>query len=402
MLIKSIESYSLISTSIKNDVVVNDYVRSLGEYELKYSFPGASSAIGLGLSENTLNFVTKIMYFVWPYFLMPVINVAILAKLLIFKLKLKGFTKKKFPSAVIFASGNTTLKVINKAIGVGPVILCRPGKRDHIDKSCDVLDSIQLLSLGELISIFFSAILLSFRFSYDSRFVSLRFYSMHFFELLAVAKVFDKFSSIEVLYTGDHFDRWATLLDMISADKKKVSKFCVIQHGALKNSNGVFPIDLEVKLKSVDFLYCFDEESYSIFSNSILDVEMAPPVSYFENKIELSKLDQFDGKSILVVGNSLCVDFHNELAKSICAVYGEQIRVYYKPHPTQERNNFSNEEWLIIRNSSFFPEVDLVVSYPSTLVEQYKAHAVPTVVHSLSARKQDIDNTLKDVLVGLG
>lgn len=383
--------YEYISYSVQNEVAVNDYyMELLGRRNIRYGFPGVSKLAEYKLDSWFVEILLFLLCFFWPIFLSPLVNFYFLVKSLKFKLGLKECPKNIFPHDLLFVSGNTTKSVLKKAVGENDAVLYRPRQKKEMVKECG-FDSLQLLSALNVLGVYWKSVYYTIRFSYDRRFSNNRLYSIFFFDLIVVARVFEKVGKLDALYTGDHFDRWAVLLDLISGDKARIGKFSVVQHGGLKDSNGHFPIKLAVKLKSVDHLYCYDEGSYCVFKNSIIDGGKEFSVKYFKNSIALSEVTDFDGATVLIVGSSLCFDFHIEVYKSLFIFFGDNLRVFYKPHPTQELKNTDKEDWQIILDPYFFPKVDLVISYPSTLVEQYKEHNIPVIVHSISATQNEIE-----------
>lgn len=389
MKIKSL--YEHVSYSVQNEVAVNDYyMELLGGRNVRYGFPGVSKLSAYKLDSWFVKVSLFLLYFFWPIFFSPLVSFYFLIKSLRFKLGLKKCPGNVLPHVLLFVSGNTTESVLKKAVGENNAVLYRPRQKKEMVRERG-FDSLQLLSVLNLLGVYWKSVCYTIRFSYDRRFSSNRLYSVFFFDLIVVARAFEKVGELDALYTGDHFDRWAVLLDLISGDNARIGKFSVVQHGGLKDSNGRFPIKLAVKLKSVDYLYCFDEDSYCIFKSLIIDSKKEFSVKYFKNSIALSEVTDFYGVTILIVGNALCFDFHVAMYKSLFVFFGGNLRVFYKPHPTQELKNIDNIDWQVILDSHFFPNVDLVISYPSTLVEQYREHNIPVIVHSISANQSEIE-----------
>lgn len=393
---KSKELYKYLALSVKNEVVVNDYFMSvLGSTNLKISFPGVSKFNNLGLNNRLAKILLRIVYHLWPFIFSPAVNIFYFIKCLRFKLNSRKCLGVSLPNELVFASGQTTLSVITKAVGESEAVLYRP--RQKIGGEDNYFDSLQLLSVFDLFQTLCYSIYFSIRYSYDSKTKVNRAYSVFFFDLIAVAKVFDKFGGLEKVYTGDHFDRWAIMLDLIAADKRKIKHLALVQHGSLKNSEGVFPLKLAVKLKSVQTLYCFDKESCDLFGEHIMQNKRCYSVDYFKNSIQLTDMGQIECTRVLIVGHFLCLSFHIELSKYISDVCSEKIQLFYKPHPTQEINGLENENWLTVTDSTIFPNVDFVISYPSTLVEQYGMHGIPVVIHSISRKENDLSSALNDI-----
>jgi hypothetical protein len=75
------------------------------------------------------------------------------------------------------------------------------------------------------------------------------------------------------------------------------------------------------------------------------------------------------------------------------------VQAFYKPHPTTGAGRQVAElRWTVIQGRTVFPRVDLIVSYPSTMVAEYASHAVPAVVHSMDISIPQILNHMPEIL----
>jgi hypothetical protein len=204
-------------------------------------------------------------------------------------------------------------------------------------------------------------------------------------------------------YITEHYDRWAVLIDELVFHKSKLplsSSLSLVQHGVVY-SNDYCNFILPVKLYSVKNFYLYDDPSKYFFLKSVLSSRSASDSRinffFFINKINLSPilLSSFE-LSILFVGNSVCLDLHLKVLKFISSNYN--ILVYYKPHPTQNISNIVLEQnWNLIDNKLFFPKVDFLISYPSTLVKEYAFFGISSVVHDLDFDVNLTPQFLKDV-----
>ena len=75
------------------------------------------------------------------------------------------------------------------------------------------------------------------------------------------------------------------------------------------------------------------------------------------------------------------------------------IRVLYKPHPTTGAGKAADHlAWTLVQGRTTFPRVDAVVSYPSTMVGEYAAHEIPTIVHSMALPPDQAAQLLPEIL----
>lgn len=195
--------------------------------------------------------------------------------------------------------------------------------------------------------------------------------------------------------TSEHFDRWTILIDAVVRNQRisdKVdSTISLVQHGVIGSLTSaadqhpeVVPFEVKNKLTEVRHLYVYDELSAKIFQQSILHSECLAQVHFFKPQIVLQETLKKKGQlRILFVGHPLCEDLHififSQLLKS------HSIRAFYKPHPTSApRREIGDLDWEVVSDKSYFPEVDLLISYPSTLVTEYSNKNIPAVQHPIN------------------
>jgi hypothetical protein len=206
--------------------------------------------------------------------------------------------------------------------------------------------------------------------------------------------------------TSEHFDRWSILIDFVVTELRQTSpsSLSIVQHGILESltdnesRSGLSVIDVKNKLKSVTSIFVYDEKSAQIFCNSILDSKCRPQISFFAPQIVLQKVLRHAGKiSVLFVGHPICEDLHIQLLKELSD--SVNVIAYYKPHPTNApRQIVKDQSWILITDKLFFPEVDLLVSYPSTLVTEYAHFGISAVLHPINLLPKESGEILKQIL----
>lgn len=196
------------------------------------------------------------------------------------------------------------------------------------------------------------------------------------------------------LVTADHFDRWAVLVDAVVARKRlrarRPIRLTLVQHGNVRALNqapaeeGRLAFSLRHKLRAVSQLFVFDWNSRQIFENDILSARCSERVDIhlYAPEISLVSLPAEYGMKILFVGHPICESIQIELFRNMAKQFN--VTAYYKPHPTGGMSHQARSVgWTVIDDKKLFPQVDLLVSYPSTLVQEYAAQGVGAVVHSL-------------------
>lgn len=190
----------------------------------------------------------------------------------------------------------------------------------------------------------------------------------------------------ERFYSAEHFDRWAVMAD-------RLKNLTLIQHGALGGGScgiGVH-FNLKYKLRNVEHLYVFNKTSEKIFIDHIIKNNPLS-ISNFDLSIKLRDVHSKDLK-VLFVGHLMCEDFQVELYRKI--IQKMKARIFYKPHPLFPPNDKIRDlGWQIVEDRAFFPRVDIVISYPSTLVDEYAIFGIPATLHPINATMEDIEETI--------
>lgn len=273
----------------------------------------------------------------------------------------------------------------------------------------DYINCYNLISKWDAVKILFGSIFLTYYFLFiKSGAWVLQFYTMYRWMLVrhALSKV-----SAETYVCTEHFDRWAILLDCALQEKKERGmsfRFILFQHGILKQLSedgkgyiNHFEFNLPSKLYAVTDVYAYDLESIRVFKYEIINFSALSKVKFnlVSMGFSLAEKDFIHkhemNNSILFVGHPICFEQQLEIYKRISGL----AIVYYKPHPTIMPSDIMlNVGWEIIKDKACFPKVDLLISYPSTLVIEYQTLGIDAIVHPLNASAVDIDTCVISTL----
>ena len=203
------------------------------------------------------------------------------------------------------------------------------------------------------------------------------------------------------LVTTDHFDRWAVLVDRTVRECRRApgcrARLIVVQHGAMGALNQEAHLrksllNLPTRLRQVDELHAYNSNEAAAFRADVFargEILRALDIHFFKPAIELTGEAISDRPRLLFVGHPLCECFHLEVFRKL--KIWKNFEVYYKPHPKASMSaSIAAVEWIIIKEANIFPRVDLLVSYPSTLVIEYEGVGVPASVHSLDISIDDL------------
>lgn len=230
------------------------------------------------------------------------------------------------------------------------------------------------------------------------------------FRWFAVRAAIDKLSGRLIM--AEHFDRWAVLVDSsMQANKYRLNAYgqiqrrdlTLIQHGALgslgeKNrSDAPLKLKLHRKLRAITQLYVYNPQEEHAFKADVLSagcVRRGIKISYYTPGLELQVDHEYAGLKVLFVGHVLCEELHQHIFNSLAKEF--EFKAYYKPHPTSPMSQImNNSEWMVVNDVGYFPVVDLLISYPSTLIVEYSGKGVPAMVHPLNLTKKNSDDFVK-------
>lgn len=195
------------------------------------------------------------------------------------------------------------------------------------------------------------------------------------------------------IFTAEHHDRWAVLLDFI-AENKKVGddfSFSIVQHGLehestyleMQKTHYGTGVGLPYKIKNVDVVYAYNEAQLEIIKNNILNSRKELSEKYFKVKLFLHDIGTSQKKKVMFVGHPFCYELQFFIYLQLSKVF--DFDFYYKPHPTTEISDcIKKAGWHVIDEKDFFPKVDFLISYPSTLVIEYKELGINSFIHSLN------------------
>ncbi len=216
----------------------------------------------------------------------------------------------------------------------------------------------------------------------------LKLYNFLYFNWLVQLELF-KNISYENFHSFDHYCKYAILADSQIYFKNRDSvKYFLHQHGKIDSNDIEF--SLPNKLKNISRLVLFDN-NYSLifFKKNVIDKCCHDYDIIVQNNFFVP-VKNFNEKrfKVFIIGNLACYQLHKRLIKSLET--NSNFIVYYKPHPNNlvYMNNFKN--CINIFDVQYFPHADVVVSYDSTLLDEYKNLGYFIINHNL-----DENNELK-------
>lgn len=349
---------------------------------------------------------------VFTYFLWLVASVVWVlgGACVLFLIQFLGCVKKYKPSKSWLFSNNDGCFVLALSSRVGDVV----GSEDfesfssfwitvpwaplrRVPESVVCIDVFSLLSRGDLLQALRDAVIATYMLLWRKRTSRWVLQSYTAFRWFAVRRAIDKLPG--TLIMTEHFDRWAVLVDSSIAASNRADrmaglnysrKLLLIQHGALgglgsKEDSLKSTLCLPRKLHCVNHLYVYSLEEENAFKTGVLTLGCSErvKVTYFKPGIEIERSFTGSKLRVLFVGHPLCEQLHEYLFRQLRENF--ELTAYYKPHPMAPMSMMMGQVgWTVISGKVNFPDVDLLVSYPSTLVIEYEGAGVPAVVHSMN------------------
>lgn len=284
----------------------------------------------------------------------------------------------------------------------------------RVPESVVCIDVFSLLSRLELLQALRDAIIATYMLLWRKRTSRWVLQSYTAFRWFAVRRAVDKLPG--TLIMTEHFDRWAVLVDSSVAASNRAArmggnncsrKLVLIQHGALGGlgvEEGFLKstLCLPTKLRCVSQLYVYNPEEENAFKTDVLSHSCSQRVEvyYFKPGIELDRSVTDTRLRVLFVGHPLCEQLHEYLFRRLRENF--ELTAYYKPHPMAPMSMMMGQVgWAVISDKINFPEVDLLVSYPSTLVIEYEGAGVPAMVHPMNMLPSSAEDYLALLLKAL-
>jgi hypothetical protein len=204
---------------------------------------------------------------------------------------------------------------------------------------------------------------------------------------------------VHSLWVSNHIDRWAVL----AASLPGVAA-TIVQHGSLRHTDPSTGLEMitptPLRLRQVERVFVIDENERALF-----EAHVTGPGPTFERITPGIRAVPILDKSatavrILVIGHAI----HRGEIDAILTGIGERVeremKIAYRPHPTEVRpirlagNALSRA--VVVDEPDLVPEVDAVLSYPSSVTERVIAatgalliewdpaqpHAIPLVIDS--------------------
>ena len=213
------------------------------------------------------------------------------------------------------------------------------------------------------------------------------------------------------IFTAEHHDRWAILLDFMAENKNADDGFLftIVQHGLehestyseMQKTNYGAGVGLPYKIKNVDAIYVYNEAQLKIIRDNIINSNKELSVNYFKVRLLLHDIGAPQKKKIMFIGHPFCYELQLFIYLQLFDKF--DFEFYYKPHPTIEiSDSIKNAGWLVIKEKDFFPKVNFLISYPSTLVIEYKEFGINSFIHTLNEEKDKFPLVAEDVINSLG
>lgn len=273
-------------------------------------------------------------------------------------------------------------------------------ERQELPDAAQELPLLSALKHRDFLSAFIDAMVVTYRMQRHRSLAPWVLQTYTAFRWFLVRRVVDRIDG--PLVTAEHYDRWAVLVDRSVRERRRAPgcnvRMILVQHGAMGPLTGAevqtsASLHLPTRLRQVDKLHAYNNTEVAAFRDMVFakpEVSRFLEVQFFDPTLELSGSETSNCPILLFVGHPLCESFHAQTY--IKLKDWKVVDVLYKPHPMASMSvSMAEVGWTIIKDANYFPKVDLLVSYPSTLVKEYESLGIHACVHSLDAQLGDLD-----------
>jgi hypothetical protein len=274
-------------------------------------------------------------------------------------------------------------------------------ERQVLPSAAQEVPLFSMVKHSDFLSAFMDAMTVTYRMQRDRLLSQWVLQTYTAFRWFLVRRVIDRIDGS--LVTAEHYDRWAVLVDRSVRERRRSSscnlRMILVQHGAMgsltdEEDNTSSSLNLPTRLRQVDELHAYNNSEVSAFRAEVFarpEVSRPLEIHCFKPTLELGGVDISNCPRFLFVGHPLCEAFHVQIFLKLKA--WKAIDVLYKPHPMAPMSTSMTEVgWTIIEEANLFPRVDLLVSYPSTLVKEYESVGILACVHTLDAHLGELDS----------
>ncbi len=389
--------------SSKNNIFVDDYMNRLlyGNQKRKYT-----------VSPSNINKYRrkydKTFHIIYPVFILlsPVISVFKLTyefvKFSINKLALKQGDIGNSSDVILLTTRNA-LRFLEIHGFENSKIITTPSSRILVDDKFKdkCISTLKIVTFRGLIMNYLSSLItigsVWYHFGYRNVIYSAN--SFEWFLMYDVIKILNE--KVKTILFSNQKDRWAILYDRNFKGQK-----VLLQHGT--NIIRVLPSDLvkpylnfiqeynvwslqmPVKYRSINTLYAFNEIEADVMIDGEFDnkpditifIGYSLVIKPYHHQVEDEK------RVLLLIGNSSV--FNIEEAFFINKLSKEKFHLLIKPHPNSNIIDYSSYN-KVATLVNFNPEVDIVVSYNSTLAYEYESLGYAVIIY------KDLNN-LKEIV----
>lgn len=329
----------------------------------------------------------KILKIFWIYILGDVLFLKQFLSYLLKKTKMPKSEVIIKNSSVGIAFSDRAMDIINKKnCDISPEywIVFPWTDSSRLDEKVVKVEFLSLLTIGELWRAFFFAICAHKRMAKASRYKKWILQSYTSYKWFTIRIALEKIEAD--FFIAEHFDRWSVMMDGILVEQRRNnlnSNLVLVQHGLVADV-GDESLIVPYKLGQFKRLYLYDKSTEEYFRKNILSKNInmiLEDVKFYDSLLSIKKIPKANGINVLFVGHSTCIDLHVFILNELISKY--DLVAYYKPHPVEKISKLIyKQKWIVIEDKHYFPAVDILISYPSTLVHEYELHGINSVVHS--------------------
>lgn len=186
------------------------------------------------------------------------------------------------------------------------------------------------------------------------------------------------------IYFSTQVDRWAILFDK----SHQINKI-LIQHG-IESPSAYW----KCRFSNVETVYAISEKEAQYLIHACFKI-FPKEIFYMNSTLSLTKVESKYNKNVLIISYS--ADYFEQECQLIQKLSKLNVGIYIKIHPTLSGKVYSNlqKQYLFeIIEKQIFPDVDIVISYPSTLAKEYEQIGKKVLYHTVD----NIDIVIQNII----
>lgn len=348
----------------------------------------------LGISGNVKKLFSFILKYIIRYIELPISIIIVLYKYILLNVNILFYRKKTntIRKSLIVLGFNSPISIFTNVLSSIKIplnqftVVCNKSNKKIYSKYNNIVIE-HYLSYKDLYKSFILSLKTMFYITkkYKKRDCFFRYYSS--FEYYLMYIFLKRLDNTNKLFYINLADKWSYLVGSLEIETT------FIQHGRVEDTPNI------KKIGTVNNAYYINEEQKILCEKYMFKNK---PICHYRTNLSFTSNHLLikDGlPNVLLVANLLFFDKENVIIKELCQ---RKIHLLVKPHPHDKNlEKYKQLQMLYkfkILEKNDYPKVDYVVSYQSTLADEYNSLGVKVLIYN---KDMDISEFTKEINIQL-